>query len=70
MNNPTCPHCGYEFDDDETWHTSHQSEYEVYNGDGDQSTVKCHNLDCQKVFHLMCVHDIRWKPVDEDGNDL
>ncbi len=70
MSNPTCPHCGYEFDDDETWYTSSQVDFVVHSGDGDLSEVKCHNLDCQKVFNLMCVHDIRWKNVDEDGEEL
>jgi hypothetical protein len=38
-SNPTCPYCGYCFDDEETW-------YEVFTGDGDTSELICPNDDC------------------------
>jgi rubredoxin len=65
MNNPKCSHCGYELDEEETWHSM-----EVESGDGDISELTCPNLDCGKVFHVMCRHDINWKSCDEDGDDI
>jgi hypothetical protein len=69
MSNPTCPHCSYEFDDEETWCVSH-GDSDVYTGDGDISELTCHNDDCKKQFHIVCVHDIRFAACDENGNDL
>lgn len=70
MNNPTCPHCSYEFDDEETWHSTFLDIGEVYSGCGDMSELTCPNEDCKSNFNVICVHDIRWKAVDEDGDDL
>ena len=66
MNNPICPHCEYEFDDDETWHSGG----DVCSGDVDTSELVCHNLDCKKTFHVICRHDIKWTACDEDGQDI
>ena len=65
MNNPKCSHCGYELDEEETWHTQ-----DIENGDGDMSEIMCPNSDCQKTFYVMCKHDINWDCCDEDGNDI
>ena len=66
INNPTCPHCGYEFDEDETWHSQFSETGEVSSEDGDESELKCPNLDCQKDFKVICVHHITWEAADED----
>lgn len=66
MPNPTCPHCNYEFDDDETWHSSHRNE--VHAGDSEISDLTCHA--CGNKFHVVCVHDINWVPCDADGDLL
>jgi hypothetical protein len=55
-NNPACPYCGYEFDDEETWYSSYSKTGEVYTGDGDCSELTCPNDDCKKVFDCTCVH--------------
>lgn len=65
MNNPICSHCGTEFDDDQTWHGS-----DVETGDCDISELKCENLDCLKIFYVICVHEVTFKKCDEDGDDI
>lgn len=67
---PTCPHCQYEFDTDETWHSQCLDSGEVHSGDGDISELKCPNLDCRKSFNVICVHDISWIACDEDGQTI
>ena len=69
MNNqtitPVCPHCGYDFDSDETWHSRYSDESKVSTGDGDESEVKCHNDDCGKKFKVICEY-VAMFSVDED----
>jgi hypothetical protein len=69
-NNPTCPHCKYEFDEEETWYSQSSKSGEVHTGDGDMSELKCPNLDCKKAFYTNCVHDIKFVACDEDGQEL
>lgn len=64
MSNPTCPHCNYEFDDDDTWHSSHTNE--VNAGDSEVSDLTCHA--CGNEFHVVCEHEIKWHQCDADGN--
>jgi len=66
MSNPTCQHCGTEYDEEETWTSS----YGVESGDGDLSELNCLNADCEKKFYVMCRHDIKWSACDEYGNDV
>ena len=66
---PTCSHCGYIFDEEETWH----GEYtvgKVHTGDCDDSELKCPNSDCGKVCHVRCIHEIRFLMIDEDGEEI
>ena len=65
MTNPTCPHCSYEFDDEETWYVSN-GDKDVYTGDGDVSDLLCHNDDCKKVFYIICEHEVKFKSCEED----
>lgn len=67
--NPKCSHCGYELDDEETWHTPHWIGT-VHNGDCDDSELVCPSLDCKKIFHVRCLHEIKFIQVDEDGDDI
>lgn len=65
---PTCPHCGYEFDDDETWYGD-STVGAISHGDGDISDeLTCPNLDCLKKFYLMCTHIMHYEHCDEDGD--
>lgn len=66
MSYPTCPHCGYEFDEDETWFSGH-SENEVHTGDCDESELTCPNMDCGEKFITTCVHVVTFEshPVEE-----
>lgn len=66
---PKCSHCGYEFDDEETWH----GEYtvgEVNTENGDDSELKCPNLDCGKTFFIRCLHRIEFLQIDADGDEI
>jgi predicted RNA-binding Zn-ribbon protein involved in translation (DUF1610 family) len=67
--NPKCSYCGYEFDDDETWHGQYTVGY-VHTGDGDDSELKCPNLDCGKTFFVRCIHLIRFDQTDKDGDEI
>ncbi len=68
-NSPTCSHCGYEFDDEETWHGGNNVG-KVHTGDGDLSKLTCPNDDCQKIFHVNCFHLVKFEQVDEHGDTL
>jgi hypothetical protein len=66
---PTCSHCGYEFDDEETWH----GEYtvgKVNTDDGDYSVLKCPNCDCGETFFVQCLHRIEFAQIDADGEEI
>ncbi len=65
-NNPMCPHCEYEFDSDETWHNNYSDTGKVYTGDGDESELKCPNLDCGKAFITICENVVMFGVVEED----
>jgi len=68
--NPTCSHCGYVFDDDETWHSSMSETGTVHTGDCDTSELVCPNLDCKKTFYVACSHDVFFTQIDKDGDDI
>lgn len=55
-NAPTCPHCNYEFDAEETWHSTYSEKSRVHTNDDDESTVTCHNDDCKKRFKTRCTY--------------
>lgn len=68
-SNPKCSHCGHELDDEQTWH----GEYtvgKVSTGDCDESELKCPNLDCGKMFHVRCWHEVKFIQIDEDGDEI
>lgn len=67
--NPTCIHCGYEFDEEETWHGEYQVG-KVYTGDCDDSELKCPNLDCGKTFYVRCIHLISFEQIDAEGEEI
>lgn len=61
---PKCPHCDYEFTDDETFY----SEQDVSFIDGDMTDLNCPG--CGEEFHVLCIHHYEFQNVDEDGDDL
>lgn len=63
--NPTCPHCGYELDEDDTWH-GRFTVGKVNTGDCEESEITCPNLDCGKPYKTMCVHYIRFEQVEDE----
>ena len=56
---PKCPHCNYEFDDEETWNSSYSKESQVHTGDFEDSEVKCHS--CEEIFKVTCEHIFTFK---------
>jgi len=62
---PTCPHCDYEFDEEQTWHSDYKGTGTVYVGDGDDSKLNCPNDDCKKSFHVVCVHETKFEVLDD-----
>lgn len=63
---PKCPHCGYEFDDEETWHSNYLKSGKVNVGDYDGSDLTCPNLDCGKEFTVTCIHEIKFEASEQD----
>lgn len=63
----SCNHCGYEFDEDETWYSS-STDNPVHTGDGDTSDLQCPS--CKKKIFIMCVHNVALKAVDENYDDV
>jgi hypothetical protein len=66
MNHPKCTHCGYEFDDEETWYGEYMVGGKVHVGDGDTSELICPNDDCKKKFWVKCVHHFEFENINED----
>jgi len=64
---PKCNHCGYEFDDEEVWESNYKESGKVHTGESEVSELVCPNTDCGEKFYVECVHQIRFRPVDEDG---
>ena len=58
--NPTCPHCGYGFDEEETWNQGNGKTGTVYTGDCDPSELHCPNGDCKKAFYTLYHHIIKF----------
>jgi hypothetical protein len=67
-NNPVCPHCGYEFDDDETWHSQYSEESMILTSEDEESEPVCLNEDCGKQFKVRCVAVIMFD--SEEDEDL
>lgn len=63
MTNPTCPICDRAFSEDEAY--NFRGKNQVNSDDGDISDLTCPR--CDRKFHVVCEHDIKWKPCDEDG---
>ncbi len=64
-NSPTCPHCNYEFDEEETWYSDYKNSGKVYTGDGDESDLVCQNVDCGKEFKVSCYYEIKFQACDD-----
>lgn len=62
---PKCPYCEYEFDEEEMWYSDYNKTGEVYTGDGDDSELKCPNLDCGKEFKVVCIHEVKFEVSEE-----
>ena len=54
-NTPVCPHCNYEFDVEETWHSTYSEESRVMTEEDESGFVRCHNDDCKALFEVTCV---------------
>ena len=64
---PRCPHCGYNFDDEETWYPS-DTVGRTHVGDGDESELVCPT--CNKKFIVTCIHELIFESEKmEDGDE-
>lgn len=66
MNYPQCPHCKYEFDAEDIWHTG--STDFPKESDGDESETQC--LNCHKPLSIRLDLEPRWVFLDDDGDPL
>lgn len=68
MSNPKCPHCEYEFTDDDIWH----SDKFPTERDGDTNEFKCPG--CRDWLYVTLEitpsWSLSWSFQDEDGKDL
>lgn len=68
FHRPTCPHCGYEFDDEEIWYEG--TGIYVNMGDCEDTELICPNDDCKKKFNVRCIHEITFIQIDENGDEI
>lgn len=62
-----CPHCKYEFNDEEIWHGANDCDFPL-RGDGDTDYFICPS--CSETLYVTVNHDISWKFTNDDGNEL
>jgi hypothetical protein len=63
---PECPHCGYEFDAEDIWHTG-STNFPTEN-DGDETETKCSV--CNEKLRIVLDLSPSWRFVDEDGEEI
>jgi len=66
MSMPRCPHCGYEFDHDDIWH-SDATEF-PHRDDGETTQTKC--LSCGIKLTIMLRTTPSWSFYDENENEI
>ncbi len=66
MAAPKCPHCGYEFDAEDIYHTG--STIFPTENDGDESDTTCSN--CESPLKLVLDLTPSWRFVDDDYEDI
>ena len=66
MSEPKCPHCGYEFDAEDIWHTG-GTNFPV-SEDGEEKQTRCWSCDEPLLIVLNLEHS--WKFIDEDGEEI
>ena len=62
----TCPHCKYEFNEEDVWHTG-STDFPTEN-DGDTKDTHCSN--CKKPLKIQLSLDPYWKFLDEDDEEI
>ncbi len=63
---PKCPHCNYEFNDENIWHTG-STDFPKGN-DGDVTDTAC--LNCKKPLKIALNLEPSWTFLDEDDNEI
>ena len=66
MSSPKCPHCKYEFDFEDIWHTG-STDFPTQS-DGDETDTTCSN--CKEPLKIRLNLSPSWDFLDEDGEDL
>lgn len=66
MSLAKCPHCKYEFDAEDIWHTG--STNFPTDDDGDETETEC--LSCNKPLRIELSLQPSWKFLDEDGDEI
>lgn len=65
MRYPICPHCGYEYDDDDIW--SIWSDM-PWGNDGDESIVECPK--CKEKSGCRVIYSPSWEFYDPETEDV
>jgi hypothetical protein len=66
MSFPKCPHCKYEFDDEDIWYSG-STDFPTQN-DGDETDTKCQG--CGEELRIRLNLAPSWDFLDEDGEEL
>ena len=66
MSLATCPHCKYEFDSEDIWHTG-STDFPTMD-DGDTSDTHC--LSCKEPLRIELSLEPSWKFLDEDNEEI
>ena len=66
MSYPKCPHCDYEFDEEDIWHTG-STDFPTID-DGDETETSCSG--CGKALRIILDLEPSWRFLDGDGDYL
>lgn len=63
---PKCPHCKYQFDEEDIWHTG-STDFPT-SSDGEESETACSN--CRKELIIRLRLEPEWDFLDSHGEDI
>lgn len=70
MSLATCPHCKYEFDSEDIWHSAGVTGTTDFptESDGDTNDTQC--LNCKEPLRIELSLDPHWKFLDKDNEEI